>query len=548
VVCRGHSKVELYGYYLSVIVAHQLPIVITPLGSTSRGIGRTFTVLPGLSPGESKVLGFQHCYTVYNNSLVNLLEALCTRVFLVKGIAPPQPPEEDAFEDLVILRQRLESLLGRRSPLQYQDWIDKAPAHRRPFYRIAYNTLVETGITDKSWKVKFFVKGSREFCSDLKRCRFIGPLEGEAILEKGIYSKAIEESYFDRPSVYIAIDMMWMEEMGVQASVCTKGLTTKEVGKLVSDKWSMFDDPVGIGLDCESFSQSTGKDALNFVYGLINSLIPESRGAYQIREIFGSTLIKDDEGRLHKVEAELPIMLMDGTPDTALTAHIIVNLIAIFVFRNFGIRVEPLDCGDDFAFICERCDVPCFELIRVAFARFGYRVKLEHIAHYMHDFLFCKAQPFTGRDYVMMIRDKECLRKDCLFMCQLSEISDRMFATGIGGASLNFGVPVYHNFYRCLVRLSGKSALKSKHLASLYVTNYSAYEALIRADIGYDATRAVEYTVGERVQFAMTTGISPSEQVYLEDLYDSANDLSDINTVWRTCSFSDGPEAFKHGF
>lgn len=544
--CKGHSKVEMYDYYISLIIAHQLPVTITPLGSSKRGGSRTFTALPGLSPSTSAVVGFPHTYTVYNNTLVNMLEALCTRVFLVKGIAPPQPPEVGAYEELVPLRDYLASLLGRRPPLEYEEWISKAPAHRRPFYREAYKKLLTFGITDKSWKIKFFVKGSREFTSDLKRCRFIGPLEGEAILEKGIYAKAIEDATEDMPSLYAAIDRMWADKRGVRHKVCTKGLTTREVGKLVEDKWFEFSSPVGIGLDCESFSQSTGEDALKFVYELINQLVPESRDAYSLREVFGSTLIQDDDGIMYLLEAELPTMLMDGTPDTALTAHVIVNILCVYVFDKFGVYIEPLDCGDDFAFICEAGDVPDFESIKTLFNRAGYRVKLEHVAYELHDFLFCKAQPFRGRDYTVMIRDKECLRKDCLFMCQLSEVKDRMFATGIGGATINYGVPVYHNFYRCLVRLSGIRTRKSKHLSHLYTVNYNAYFALLQQADGFDATREVVYTVEERVAFSLTTGICPREQVFLESLYDSAECVEEINTQWMTYSFSGEMESLQH--
>jgi hypothetical protein len=74
-----------------------------------------------------------------------------------------------------------------------------------------------------------------------------------------------------------------------------------------------------------------------------------------------------------------------------------------------------------------------------------------------------------------------------------------------------------------LVRLSGLSELKAKHVKFLYSTNYLYYQAVERDTKRMDATVSVDYTQYDRYNFWLTTGMLPREQIIREHMYDSAS-------------------------
>lgn len=527
---------ECYGRYkildVTEIVNWDLPITITPLGSSTRRTqGRTFVAMVGLTATKlcrSNIISkrgreFAYHYTVNNNSLENMVEGLVNRIFLVQGKAgleKPPPVELGVFDSIGYLVYQIRRELGELRLMSPEEWVESAPAHRRAVYREALNNLNQSGWLDKFYEVKLFVKGSREAAAEDKACRMICPSYEECLVKKGPFIKSIEDP-LDGKSLYRVIDSLWDMYCGVEFPVCTKGLTQDAIGELVYNKWGRFNDPVYTCFDCSRYSQHTRGEALEYAYSLVYACFEDARNWVKAQGVRGKAIVADCNGISHAVKVDLPAMLFDGSNETAFVAHVVINNIFIDYFKGKGIKIEPLDCGDDFGCISERGAIDTADVI-AHLLRFGYTLKIDGYADEVGKIVFCQCSPIILGSRKTMIRGLSCLEKDALLMCQESEVSDRLLAVGLGGAHTNYGVPVYHNFYRMLVRLSGQSELKKKHVSHLYSSNYLYYQVVTRDTRRMDAVAAVEYTQEDRYNFWLTTGMTPREQVDRERRYDSA--------------------------
>eukprot|EP00657_Telonema_sp_P-1_P012986 TRINITY_DN992_c0_g1_i3.p1 TRINITY_DN992_c0_g1~~TRINITY_DN992_c0_g1_i3.p1 ORF type:complete len:467 (-),score=44.87 TRINITY_DN992_c0_g1_i3:1650-3050(-) len=457
-----------------------------------------------------------------------MVEAIINRVYLVErkvngvvvGLQKPPEPVKNVFDGLSYLIYQLGATLGNNRLMTTEEWIDRCPAHRRKVYKTAYENLLLNGWDDKWYEVKAFVKASREDASLNKACRLICPSYEECIVVKGPYIKSVEESIDGGVSLYKAIDTMWSENTTCLHPVCTKGLTQDEVGALCKAKWDEFSEPVYVCFDCSRFSQHTREDACTFAYTLVWLLFPDSKDHVISQKVKAQAVVADEDGHMFKVACTLPAMLLDGSPETAMLAHIVINCIFVDYFKTFDEQIEPLDCGDDFGAFCEKGTINNGSVVN-HLRRYGYTLKVEQETEDFSKVCFCQCSPLVLESRITMIRAPTCIVKDALMMCQRSEVDDRLLAVGLGGCHVNYGVPVYHNFYRALVRLSGLKNMKKKHVSFLYSTNYLYYQAVVRDGKRMDATVPVVYTQQDRYNFWLTTDITPQEQIALEFSYDN---------------------------
>jgi hypothetical protein len=524
-----------------LIIEFDLPITYTPLGRKRKFPHRRMTILEGLMPkGENDISVetvdgqyIESGYTAYSPTLSNTLEALVLRCFIVNygdGHRRVIKPVPGIFKNLDYLSEDLALHLGDRRLITMEECVEKMPAHRRKCYRLALANLFRH-VYDALWEnVKGFTKFQREAEGGVPR--MINPNHEEEIIQQGAYVKSYEEE--GHVSLYRALDELWYRYRGVEFPVCSKGLDTFQWGSIVARKWRRF----GHGrkytsLDCKRFSQHASKEALEFVAEAIEKTLPGAFEALRPKKRKCVSQVPDEDGTLHRVVAELPEMLNDGSPWTACAAHVIINLIMIHELPE-GMVIEPLDCGDDFGFISE--DSVDLDELHLILLRYGFFLKVEDSeVTELNRLEFCKSSPISiGGDY-RMIRRPECLRKDCLMLCGMDQYIDRMFAVGMGGCHINCGVPVYHNFYRCLIRLSGLLKYKKKHTAILYGHNFVYYSAMIKQGVDRNKLVAISYSCEDRLEFYKTTGIEPHIQEIMEEFYDNVvfgDNPTDWNVMW----------------
>lgn len=529
-----------YERSIQIIKEHKLKITITPLGEKSKSPHRRVTYMQGLMPqGELHEVETTDSNIVvvdllsYSNTLNNLLEACINRVFLVERngvLGPPPEPLPGIFLTLYPAADHLASLLDDHELMTHDEYVAESPAHRRKCYRIAADNLKIQGMQERWKRLKLFVKFQRE---EGKAARVICPTTEEAIVQEGCFVKSLEKRRGGIMSLYEGIDQMW-QDTGVQYPVCSKGHTQKNWAAILHQKWLSFAVPCEVDFDCSRFSQHTRQDALDLFSYLVTKVFPESEKTMHNGSMKSTVRLPDEFGVLHEVSVKLPCMLYDGTPKTAASAHVIINLIMMAYFKMIGVAVEPLDCGDDFSIICDLNRLPDMAHLQQYLLDFGYTLKIEtsEPVTLFNKISFCRSSPVNVRGEWTMIRPPICLVKDALLMCQERDMHDRLFAVGMGGCHANFGVPVYHNFYRAMLRFSGRKLFKPKHMAFLYASNYLFYDVL-SAGLDFAKSQAITYSDEDRASFCLTTGISCKCQVALEEFYDRVT-LGSSHSVWWT--------------
>jgi hypothetical protein len=147
---------------------------------------------------------------------------------------------------------------------------------------------------------------------------------------------------------------------------------------------------------------------MDFAYWLLRKIFPEYTYWLRSRGVNAKAKAQDKDGMFFGILAMLPAMLLDGSPETALAAHIIINCIFIHYFKEVDYEVEPLDCGDDFGVIAERDTVKVDELVALLL-RYGYTLKVEEYCDEMNHIVFCQCSPITLGSRVTMIRGLPCL-------------------------------------------------------------------------------------------------------------------------------------------
>jgi len=518
-----------------LILEFDLPITFIPLGRKRKYPHRRTTILTGLMPRGEKDIPIETMdgqyitagYTTYSASLSNTLEALVLRCFIVNygdGYSRVIKPMPGIFNKLNYLMEDLALHLGDRRLISMDECVEAMPVHRRKCYRLALENMYRHFHDDLWENIKGFTKFQREQSGVP---RMINPNHEEEIIKQGVYVKSYEEG--GHLSLYRALDQLWYKRRNVEYPVCSKGLNPFEWGVIVAKKWARFNaGRKYTSLDCSRFSQHASKDSLEFVAEAIDKVLPGAFEALRPKKRKCVCQVPDEDGTLHRVVAEVPEMLNDGSPWTACAAHVIINLIMIHELPD--IEIEPLDCGDDFGFISDE-SIDLIEL-QATLVKYGFHLKVEDSeVTELNKLEFCKSSPICIGGAYRMIRRPECLQKDCVMLCGSDQYVDRMFAVGMGGCHINCGVPVYHNFYRCLIRLSGLLRFKPKHTAILYGHNYTYY-TVMKQGVDRRNLAAISYTCEDRLEFYMTTGIEPHMQVIMEEFYDEV-EFGDSPTDWN---------------
>lgn len=535
-----------------IISDFDLEITYTPLGKKCTPGHRKLVYMTGLMPltdprqvpATSGDFIFAD-YCAYSTTLSNTIESWVERVHTVvrggvRQLVPDSMP--GVFNALDPLVSQLVANLRDHTLMTMREFVEKTPAHQRAAYRLAEQNILKYG-THKEWSdIKSFVKLQREDFDGAPRA--INPCHFEWIILLGRFVASIEHKCGGEHTLFEAIDELWYAK-GVEYRVCSKGLNNTQWAEVLYQKWNKFPNPVYKSFDCSRFSQSAGKAALQMVIRVIVGVFPEAepwfRKAASGRK--SSSRVSDGEGMMWACSTNMPPMLCDGERWTAAVGHIVMCLVQLqeVPFSKFNYCPEPIDCGDDFGLIMDASDLVNLDeksLVRRC-ASYGLTLKIENrvATTLINEVLFCKMSPLLINGEPRLIRPPYCLQKDAMYFCEMRDVNDRMFAVGMGGSALNIGVPVYHNFYRCLVRLSGKNpkSFGKRQMAYLYGHDYSRWEWLIASTPGSRHVVPVSYSDQDRFEFYKTTGIPPSSQQALEEFYDNVQVTNDTSpTLWQT--------------
>jgi hypothetical protein len=177
---------------------------------------------------------------------------------------------------------------------------------------------------------------------------------------------------------------------------------------------------------------------------------------------------------------------------------------------NKNVDAQLANNGDDCVVFMEKRDLGRFsEGLKDWFNGMGFDMKVEHPVSEFEKIEFCQTQPiFDGNRWLMCRKPEAIFAKDTTLLQTYQsrkQLSNWLYAVGMGGLRLTGGLPVLQNFYRAYLRY-GKPGLVPKDYMSWYMRQMS--NGMDR-DFG-------PVTPEARCSFQRAFNITPDEQIELE--------------------------------
>jgi hypothetical protein len=211
---------------------------------------------------------------------------------------------------------------------------------------------------------------------------------------------------------------------------------------------------------------------------------------------------------------------MSGDINTGLGNCLLMSSITIAYCESRGIKHRLSNNGDDCVLFVERGDLAQLGGLDAWFLEFGFRLTREQPCYRLEEVEFCQFHPVRVGGGWRMVRDpRVAMSKDCVSLVSWqTEDEVRSWATAVSkcGISLTTGVPVWPSWYRILGRIGGEDI-------------QGVTERVNECGMAHWArgVAACEVTDESRASFYYAFGVTPDEQIALEQAYDAIQDLTD---------------------
>ena len=450
----------------------------------------------------------------FNNSIDTLERAVLERVFYVKRdgeFAPPPRPVKGHFAGCL---HTTSDLLARHLPLAapmgYDEFVATFQGRKRVIYQKAVESLMRVSVSKQDAKLRVFVKYEK---TDFTRKtdpvpRVISPRDPRYNVEVGRYLRPIEERIFDALGAIFGHRTVF------------KGMNALSSGRCMAEKWSMFRDPVAVGLDASRFDQHVSRDALEWEHGIYLKCFPRERQRRALRRLLRWQLANVCSGYTPdgKLRYTVDGGRMSGDMNTSLGNCVLMCSMIHAYLADRGISAQLANNGDDCVVIMERSDLDRFSLgLGEWFEAMGFNMVVEDPVFDIEGIEFCQTRPVWvgpgALDYLMVRHPKWAIAKDTLSVHPLD--TEKMFrgwldAVGQGGLAMTGGIPIFQDFYSSYIRCG--RVLKS-------MTSGQSWGV---RSLGRGMKRVYgpvsPYT---RYSFWLAFGVTPDEQQCLERFYSS---------------------------
>lgn len=453
---------------------------------------RKYYQIAGLSPPSN--------YIVHNSTIGNLARAVLSRVLTFKGTPTPLPKEGE-FRKLSYFRKLLIRQFPSTTPISRQSFVDMYRGRRRLVYQKALDSLLAEGITKRDSVIKAFVKA--EFINSDEKPdpdpRVISPRDPRYNIEVGKFLKPYEHRIFN------AINHIFKEV------TVFKGYNARDTGRLIQEKWARYAKPVAIGLDASRFDQHVSVDALKWEHSVYNSIFKDK----ELKRLLSWQLYNDVVGMCNdgKLKYKTNGCRMSGDMNTALGNCLIMCALVHLYLRDKNIEGSLCNNGDDCVVIIEDIQLPLFmDGLSSWFLDFGFNMKIETPVFIIEKIEFCQTNPvYTPDGYIMCRNCPKGLAKDNLSLKDFKRSKtfwSWINAVGNGGMSLTGGIPIFQEYYQCLIRNSVNRKLEDVELEG----------GLFWQSFGM--TRKFQ-TIAPRTRYSfwLAFGITPEQQMSIEEHY-----------------------------
>lgn len=444
-----------------------------------------------------------------NNVDIDTLEcALLTRMYYCKVdrdfVAPPVVNKDLFTTRLSNFRKQL--LLSTRSVPEFtlQETVETYSGRRRTIYENALKKLDQIGLSREDAKSIAFTK--MELVNPSKAPRCIQPRNPAYNLSLGRYIKACEHKIYDG-----------IRRVYGDGPTVMKGYNVSEIGAIARGKWRSFSKPVAVGLDATKFDMHVSPAALSWEHSIYLSLYHNDPQLVRLLD-----WQMNNKGAGYCADGKLKYHVkgkrFSGDMNTGLGNCILMSAMIHAYAESRKVRVKLLNNGDDCTVIMEAADLNKFNRgLNEWFLEMGFRMVAEKPVYHMHQIDFCQMHPIEVGDECRMVRNIiPSLRKDTMTVHNLTNTPLRekwCTAVGSGGMSLTGGIPVMQNFYKCYQRIGCMRMSK--------FTDDPTFATGMKLMSRGMNEQYREPSAWTRVQFFEAWGMTPDEQVALEQYYDS---------------------------
>lgn len=466
----------------------------------------------------------------FNNDITTLERAVKERVFFVKNdggefVPPPRPSTEVFLNRMEPVKSLLVPFLPVTAPWNHERTVASFRGCKRRRYQNALQSMNEKPMRlEEEAKVEVFVKyekTDRTSKSDPVP-RVISPRSSRFNLRLARYLRPIEELVFNA-----------LGDMFGHRTVF-KGMDADCVANTLREKWEMFNDPVAIGLDASRFDQHVSKTALEFEHSVYLECFRNKRHKKKLASLLKHQLVNHCYGEVGDGTLKYVIegTRMSGDMNTSLGNCVLMCMMIKAYLIHCGINGQLANNGDDCVVFMERKDIKRFqEQLKSWFLDMGFNMTVEDPAYEFEHIEFCQTRPIVVKNGWTMCRNPwTAIAKDSVLLknpiVYEKLIPVWMLAVGTGGLALAGDVPIFRSFYSLYSR-SGTTSYKNAHGKRITVDPSSDILPWYMREHGIGGTRSYGDILPEtRCSFWEAWGVTPDEQIALEQHYDSIPHLS----------------------
>lgn len=498
-----------------------------------------------------------HAYVVHNNSLINILRALVERVYFVEsprlGLVLPPYPRRAVFSNH--MRNFKNSLIANLEPVRrmcLRTFVRTSPIHKRKVYEQAMKTYLATGLTEHDARVTSFIKAEKVSTAKSDPApRIIQPRGVKFNLVYGCFIRPAEKE------IYRAIDAVF----GRPTVVC--GQNAEQQATMLRQAWDVIADPIAISYDLSRMDQHVSDVALRWEHSIYRHMYKNDHDYDTLDWCLNNTVdnkgvayTTDAFGVPHKVSYRKRGSRMSGDMNTSLGNKLLMCGMLHSYFTGHlgfvvGVDYAIVDNGDDCVVILSRraynrmqvmttqrpylflaygpnanegdnghwrnpilveaagvAPVPATHRnISVFFNELGFTLKEEGMVFDFEKIEFCQTQPCFIDGRWIMVRGLKALSKDCYCLKQFKQFEQWLSQVSSAGKTCYGSVPIFSAFYNCMTdKLS---------------TDFSLMEQSGLYYLARDMKSTGVVTDENRISFYNTFGVTPGEQVLIEEHYRS---------------------------
>lgn len=402
-------------------------------------------------------------------------------------------------------------------PVDPQEFVDSYKGRKRTIYSNYLDEYLDQGVREMHAMFRTFMKVEK--VPETKSPRTIQPRSPVYNIGLGRYLKHSEKPIFRA-----------MAKVYRQRYVVFKGLNAVEMATEMKELWDQFSDPVAVGIDASRFDASVDAGLLEHEHSLYNALFHDKELGRLLRmQVNNRGVAYCHDGVVkYKVRGGRG----SGDMNTSLGNSYIMCAIIWVWLQKCGVKARLANNGDDCVIIMDRSSLGDFSDGFVDYAlSCGFTMVVEPPVYEFEQIEFCQTHPVWDGVQWRMVRNYSTAReKDSMCMFPLEGpgvVQKWLYAVGECGLALTSGIPVFQSMYLAYMR----NGVASKMGEAVFMQSGSRMMAR-----GMDS-KAVAVSADARVSFFAAFGVTPDEQVAMEEYYDGwvlspeVEEVSDIRCV-----------------